>query len=437
MPTFIHSYWSPDSPRATCPPLDGDTRADVVVVGGGINGLSSALKLREAGLDVALVERGAVGAQSSTKNFGVLTTVWRYPGYSLAQRRAMSHYAESAVHSLGERLKEEGLDVDFEVRDNWKVVKNERNVQLAVKEIEELAEQGYDCSFVHPSQVKVTSAKTYGAGRIRQWTVDPAKFIAALKAMVLRAGVRIYENTPVTKLSDASSSTRVVTQRGSIAADKVVLAVNGFTDSLGVDTISHSMPIHIHALATGILPKETMDRIGTVYGSATDVASRAEGSKVFWQRLLPTGVLLFGGGAFSIPRKSDLLSPSMPYDRMRGLVAELIRRYPFLTESDIDGFWSGAITGPAQERPILAPITETGNVILVHNCFGHGMGLGVAVGSLVVGLVMPGSLRDPGAVSYLDYAAIHPSFMRSAEGWVFRLLARTPVRPLANALLPL
>ncbi len=432
MQKLVHSHWSHAPIQATQPSLQGHQVADVVVVGGGINGLSTALELRKAGADVALIDRGAIGAQSSTKNFGVLTTVWDYPGFSLDQRRQMVRFAENAIYEMGETLKAEGLDAEFEVRDNWKIVKEEKNRKLLLSNLAELKQLGYDCDFVSPDKVRITSAPTFGAGRIRQWTVNPAKYVEALKTLALRAGVKIYENSAVVSVDDGSI-VRVRTRNGYISTQKAVICVNGFTSSLGINALGHSLPVHIHALATRPLPPDIAGRIGTVFGSATDVASRLEGSKVFWQRLLPSGVFLFGGGKFTIPRAQDRLTPRMEDDRAAGIVAELRKRYPFLSPSDVDCFWSGAITGPAKERPIIAPMGKVGNVIMVQCCFGHGMGLGTAIGGIVKELVLPGSVEDQGALTYLHYAAPRPDFMRWAEGMVFRVLANTPARQLANA----
>ena len=66
------SAWidAPEDPR---PPLAGDARADVAIVGGGLTGLSTAIALRDAGVDVALVERAFCGAGASGRNAGHLT----------------------------------------------------------------------------------------------------------------------------------------------------------------------------------------------------------------------------------------------------------------------------------------------------------------------------------------------------------------------------
>jgi glycine/D-amino acid oxidase-like deaminating enzyme len=165
------------------------------------------------------------------------------------------------------------------------------------------------------------------------------------------------------------------------------------------------------------------------------VAARTDGHKVYWQRLLPTGNLLFGGGQFSIPSPSKRLSPIMTERKADSLIEELRNRYPFLSATDVDCFWSGAITGPAGERPVIANVGNSGRITLVQTCFGHGMGLAPAIGDAVVEHINPSSPGSVGARILLGYATPTPSFMRWAEGFVFRLLANSPMRYIANAIL--
>ena len=69
---FKNSFWAEDDHPERTAPLEGETRADVVIVGGGIVGLSCALYLRKEGLDVVVLERGHVGYASSGRNFGLM-----------------------------------------------------------------------------------------------------------------------------------------------------------------------------------------------------------------------------------------------------------------------------------------------------------------------------------------------------------------------------
>lgn len=90
MKNYVHSFWSKSPPPARFDSLKSELKADVIVIGGGMNGICVALALRKSGHEVVSIDRGSIGAQSSTKNFGILTTVWDYSG----------HWAEGVVFRL-------------------------------------------------------------------------------------------------------------------------------------------------------------------------------------------------------------------------------------------------------------------------------------------------------------------------------------------------
>lgn len=117
------------------------------------------------------------------------------------------------------------------------------------------------------------------------------------------------------------------------------------------------------------------------------------------------------------------------------LVRELRNRYPFLSDQDVDCFWSGAITGPAGKRPVIASVGQGKKITLVQSCFGHGMGLAPSIGDAVVKHLYPTTSGPRAARTLLQYATPNQTFSRWAEGVVFRLLANTPMRSVANAIL--
>ncbi len=101
------------------PPLAGAIRADVVIVGGGFTGLSTALSLREAGVDVALIERDHCGYGASGRNAGHLTptigkdfpTLVKYVGKDRAAEYA--RFADRAVHYTEAMITRLGVDCEY------------------------------------------------------------------------------------------------------------------------------------------------------------------------------------------------------------------------------------------------------------------------------------------------------------------------------------
>lgn len=85
--------------------------------------------------------------------------------------------------------------------------------------------------------------------------MDDMRTLAATK------GVRIFEGTAAKSIEETKAGVVVYTVGGRVLAGRAVICSNGFTNSFGVDSLSHSLPIHIHALATRKLSPEVAANI--------------------------------------------------------------------------------------------------------------------------------------------------------------------------------
>lgn len=432
---IVHSYWSPETPAQTQPTLDGRVTCDVVVVGAGVNGLSSAYHLAKAGADVVLLDRGAVGAQSSTKNFGVMTSLWLYKGYPLEKRRILARYGERALERVREMIEREGIDCDLQRSHHCLVARSKASRKQVWNNALELKSLGYDSRFVEPEDVDVTLFQSFGANYVRQYELDPYRFIEGFKQAALRAGVRIYEGSGATKVADGSP-TEVTTERGSVVARTAVITANGFTGSMGLDTTNLSIPVQIFALATKPLAPQVAESVARLHGAdanATDMGARTDAERLHWQRLRADGTLLFGGGGRVAT--TDILNPRPTAEKARSLVAELRRRYPLISEDDVLFFWGGTISAPAGEKPTVSRLPGTRSIIIVQCCYGHGMGLGANIGELVREVIEPGSLNDPDGLAYLRYCGIGASVASRLEGAAMRIVNKGPLRGALNKVL--
>ena len=104
--------------------LDGDIEVDVLIVGGGLTGLSTALSLRAEGADVAILERDTIGAGASGRNAGHLTptigkdlpTLLRIFGRDRA--RALVRFADDAVAYAEQMIEKYSIECEYEANGN-------------------------------------------------------------------------------------------------------------------------------------------------------------------------------------------------------------------------------------------------------------------------------------------------------------------------------
>lgn len=428
---FVHSYWRHEPVLQTLPRLEGRLSADVVVIGGGIVGLSCAFYLKQLGADVMLIEREAIGSQSSTRNLGQLSAVWDFGNAPLDQRRSYARFARSALPALGRLIEAQGIDCEFKSSRFWYLAQSASAAAATRKMAEELEALGFDSGWVEPDNIDVTRSPTHGGVWAAEMTMNPYLLISGLKDALLRMGVRIYEGTETLELRDGDR-VEVVTAAGHVKAAKAIIAVNPFASYLGVSQ-ELALPIQTFALATRPLPPEIAEQIGPCDDEITiDYGKRADNTRRFYQRLRPDGSLLFGGGSLVIPAQDELFRIECKAEKISELVTEMKRRYPALSEDDVDVYWGGTLCATVGDKPIIAPVPATKSLILAIVCNGKGMGIGSSAGRIVQQLVAPGSVTDPDALAFLDYCAVKQDIRSRLEGTMFKVLRGGPVRAMAN-----
>ena len=323
------------------PPLQGEARADVCVIGGGFAGLSAALALAEAGRDVVLVEANRLGWGASGRNGGQLAYVPRAP--MEAHVRALGRDDARKVWDIAAEANGlvrglvAGHGIDCDLRDGildvaWKAAHAPMLADWA-----EVAARDWG----HPDIRAVSReelAQLIGTARYHGGYLDgaaghlhPLRFALSLGRAAAAAGARLHEGSRVTAIDGAT----VTTEAGTVRAEHVILACNGYLDGLVPEVQRRSMPINNFVVATEPLSAETAARINPQRLAVADTKFVLN----YW-RTTPDNRLLWGGG--------ESYGKRFPRD-----IAGLVRRtiapvYPEIArEARIDFAWGGtlAITG--------------------------------------------------------------------------------------------
>jgi glycine/D-amino acid oxidase-like deaminating enzyme len=255
------SFWHdsvPDdlSPRAALP---GDTTADVAIVGGGLTGLWTAYYLLKAspGLRVLVLEKEIAGFGASGRNGGWCSALFPRSTASLekahgrdaalALRRAMI----ATVDEVGAVADAEGIECDFVKGGTIAFARTSVQAKAADAEVAEAAVFGVD-----PLERRPDSVFDPNCAR-----VHPAKLVRGLARVVERMGGVIYEQTAVT----AWSKGMVETVRGAVAADSIVVALEGYGATVA-QTHRRVLPLYSLMIATEPLPESTWNEIGIEHG---------------------------------------------------------------------------------------------------------------------------------------------------------------------------
>ncbi len=213
----MESIWSTDVTMPRFPPLDGDARTDVLVIGGGLAGVLCAYELRQAGVDCLLVEGNTVGSGVTLGTTAKITAQHGLMGRSLVQALGSDRarlYVQANLEAVGEyRRLCAGLDCDFREAVSYVYSRDDRD--LIEEELEYLDRLG--CPAVFEKELELPFPVAGAAAVPHQAAFHPLKFLAGLAR-----GLNIREHTFVRALGER----RAFTERGTVTAERIVIATH-------------------------------------------------------------------------------------------------------------------------------------------------------------------------------------------------------------------
>lgn len=368
-------YAAVTPPLPPFPVQKGDMRADVCVVGGGYTGLSAALHLAEAGLDVVLVEAHRIGFGASGRNGGQLGSGQRQDQVTLEKMvgrdaaRAMWDLGEDAKTLVRDLVARHGIDCDL--RDGIAWAGSSAGSVRGLHDyaghmartydypLEVLDAQGF--AALCPSPLYRGGIVDRGAGHL-----NPLKLAKGLAQAAQAAGARIYERSLVLDITNGPKPV-IKTESGTITADHVVLACNGYLGRLNRRVAARVMPINNFVVATEPLGV----RAATVL--TQDVALSDDRFVVNYFRLSPDNRLLFGGG--------ESYGYRFPADIRATVRKPMTEVFPALRDVAIDYAWGGTLAITLKRLPHLERVAP--NILSASGYSGHGVGNAVQAGKLM------------------------------------------------------
>lgn len=250
--------------------LEGDTEADVCIVGAGYTGLWTAYYLARARPDlrVVVVESHIAGFGASGRNGGWCSALFPASVAALEHRHgrdaavAMRLSMNGTVDEVGRVAAEEGIDCGF--RRGGTVVLARSEAQLRRARTEQRVDASYDGIDGVELLDAAQAATRLAASGVRGATftpycarVQPAALVRGLAEAVRRRGVRVHESTRALEVSPG----RVRTSRGTVRAAQVVRATEAWTASLPASRRA-VIPVYSLIVATEPLPASVWEQVG-------------------------------------------------------------------------------------------------------------------------------------------------------------------------------
>jgi glycine/D-amino acid oxidase-like deaminating enzyme len=393
----------------------------VVVIGGGIVGVTTAIFLAEAGIPVVLCEKGHVGGEQSSRNWGWIRTQGRDLGelpLMLESRR------------IWHRLKDQaGQDIGFRVSGSTYVAEDAAAMAIRVAWLENAKVFGVDTSLLSSAEVDRLLGQNGGRfkGAIHTPSdacAEPDKAMAALGDLARRLGVQVFEGMAARAIErTAGRLSGVVTERGRIGCDSVLLAggvwSRPFLENMGVPLPQLAIKSSVQSTTAG--PEITPSVVGAAgasfrrrqdggYTIARSGTARMELIPAAFRYLrdfvpliqrnwriigVKAGRSFFG--PLSVSRWPEdkpspfeatrVLDPAPDHSLLDDVLRAAGELFPQLHGLKAVRRWAGMIDVMPDEMPVIDAIPGCPGLFLASGCSGHGFGLGPGIGYLATQLI--------------------------------------------------
>jgi glycine/D-amino acid oxidase-like deaminating enzyme/nitrite reductase/ring-hydroxylating ferredoxin subunit len=388
------SYWMKDAPAIDAPALASDIECDVVVVGSGIAGLSTAYELSLAGRLVVVIDRAGIGTGMTARTTAHLATELDDFYSELIKVRGeeearLYHQSQTAaVDRIEEICRAENIDADFRRVDGFLRPTEEGPIADLQEEYDACRKLGVPVEWTDSAPIpgldSGRSLRFPNQGRFH-----PTKYLAGLARAIAGRGGRLFANTPYASDKETEDGVEITTEGGAvIRAQSAVFATNSPVNNK-VEVHTKQVPDRTYAIA-GRVPK----------GSVPDALlwdTYEAYHYVRIQELSETEDLLIVGGEDHRTGEAN----DMP-DRFAALADWTRKRYPAFSRSEYS--WSGQVMEPVDFTPFSGRNPGSSRIYIHTGDSGQGITNGVAGSLTISSLILNGSspfeaIFDPGRKS--------------------------------------
>jgi len=364
-------------PAPETPPLQGDVAADVVIVGAGFTGLSTALHLAEAGGRAIVLEAAGPGFGASGRNNGQVI-----PAY-------VRHNPKDIVATFGEergaRLNEwvsDSADLVFRLiakhgiqceaaQNGWLQPAHRASRMAAVRAKQsQWAALGKPARLLTGEETEALTGSPYyrHGGWIHEsgGHIQPLGYARGLARAAIAAGATVHGGSAVTAIERTEGKWRARTSRGAVTADAVVLATNGYTDTLWPRLRQSIVPLRTFHAATAPMSENVAASVLPENHGLSDTRQALWAfRKDTGGRLITTAAPMATWGAVGKIRATTK--------------ARLAEAFPQTGDLEIANIWEGMIAMTPERLPRLHDLA--GGVYAGMGYSGRGIALATAMGA--------------------------------------------------------
>lgn len=378
-PPLSASLWGATArPAQSTPPLQEAVEADVVIVGGGFSGLSTAISLAERGRGVRVLEAVEPGWGASGRNGGQVIPGARHlpdelvDAYGRERGERLHRWGAKTADNTFALIERLGLDCE-PVRTGWiQAADTETALDEGRQRVAGLQKVGAPARMLDRAEFRaLVGSEAYIGGWIHEGggAVQPLSLVREMARTAQRLGVQVHGNSPATAIARNGAGWRVSTPNGSVVAPRLLMATNALAGNIWPHLREATLPVWSFQIATAPLGN------ARVIPQGQSVSDTRRVLRYF--RSDSHGRLIIGGkGKASAPKHDG------DFNLQRETLARL---YPELADRPIEHSWGGQVAITVDRLP---RIFALGDGAFAHiGCNGKGVAWCCAIGPVLADLL--------------------------------------------------
>jgi gamma-glutamylputrescine oxidase len=340
-------------PGKHCPPLSKNVKCDVLIVGGGLSGISAAAEFLGKGLSVVLIEKNIVGGGSTGKSAGFLT-----PDSELELHQLVRRYGTDAARDIWQMpcrgiervvqaIKKNDIQCGLIEQDSLFLGIGKGGKAAVDSELECRQSVGFTDQQTYDGAAlkSILGAENYTAG-IRYggtYGINPLMCMQGFKNRCIEAGMQVYESTEMERLEDHTA----YTHGGSVTADRIIIAVDKLEP-----IISPLAGEIFHAQTFMSVTEPLTDKdLSLLFPSGKQM--QCWDSRLVYSYFRLTGdnrLLLGGGSALSTFHREAYNNQTV----IKRVIRRFKNHFPFLKDLSFIQYWPGLIDTTRDLLPVIA-----------------------------------------------------------------------------------
>ncbi|NOY79263.1 MAG: FAD-binding oxidoreductase [Calditrichaeota bacterium] len=390
------SYWQETAPLDTLHSHEAlPGQSDVVIIGGGITGLSTAYWLQRTGIRFVVLDKNIMGYGASSRNAGLLLagTAEHFArlvaAVSLPEAKILWDFSIKNNTLLEDFIHTHKIDCDFRKEGSLAIASSEAEANEIRESVQLLQENGYGSEWLTQSDLrklfKLPLPENFLGARFykEDATFHPGRFLFGLGKQILQKNGKLYPRTEVISISETGDDVTIETSAGTLTCHMVVLATNGYASLVYPYFQKKIEPVRGQIIATAptdrrLPPMAMLTNFGYEY----------------WQQT-PDGRLMLGGMRWSAEDADVGKLDETPDPNLRKNLENFMdSTFTGLGPLTVTHNWAGIMGFSIDGLPIIGKLPGRNTLLTAGGYTGHGMSFGFLSGKILADIIQTGKTGE-------------------------------------------